>query len=241
MKRFIYINTLIATFLCMTATSCMNKDADMSYDSPAGFYPSYQNIVTTHVIDGGGYYFTLDNGTSLFVRRCDTPFDAQGNDGKRAIIYYDFLSSTTEGFDRDIVVYTAEPILTKQVEKAATAEEAAAFGIDAISIDRAWISGSWLNISYTLPSVTTSRHRISLVDNAAAEHDVPEGYIYLEFRHDTHPTADFTTIGSTYSWSYVCYALGEYHPTAQGKSGLYLRYEDISEGTQFLKVEYSAE
>jgi len=217
----------------------MKGDASMAADSPAGFYPSYQNIVTTHVIAGGGYYFTLDNGTSLFVRRCDTEFDAQSNDGKRAIIYYDFMSSTTEGYDRDIAVYTAEPILTKAVERAANAEEAAAFGSDAISIDRAWISGSWLNISYTLPKVTTARHRISLVDNAAAEYGAPEGYIYLEFRHDTHPSVDFTTIGSTYSWSYVCYALGEYHPAVQGKSGLYLRYDDISNGTQFLKVEYS--
>lgn len=211
------------------------------------YNPIYSAYVTVNTTGTADYFFTMDNGKTLYPAQKKFPFnptDADGNskNGKRAFIIFDYLNkSQVAGYDHSIVLYDAGDILSKNVETAeSTADADERFGNKLILVKDRGLNDKWLSIIYDFPySPNTSYHRISLVNNLQAElpTDMPQDYTYLEFRHKEESSNESK---NSYMSNIVSYDLGDLHPAVTGKKGLYIAIINSEGEPTYEKIDYSA-
>lgn len=189
-------------------------------------YPSYLSFVTVQVPEDSpaDYYFRFDNQQTAWPGNKErVMYNSNEKEGRRAIIYFNYLPEEQPGYDYNIDLYSVMDILSKEVEVAETTDDILELGDDRIGVNEACIRGGWLDLYYYYPTDGrgTTRHRLSLVDNRTATPpaDMPSDYIYLEFRQH----ADGDTSGLSIARNYVSYRLGAYDPTTSGKRGICLR------------------
>lgn len=225
------LSPLLLLGLMISGTACDKVESD---------YPSYLSFVTVQVPEESpaDYYFLFDNQQKVWPgNKSRVMYNSNQKDGKRAIIYFDYLSQQQPGYDFNIDLYSVMDILSKEVEVAETTDDILELGDDRIGVSEACIRGGWLDIYYYFPTngLGTSSHRLSLVDNhtATPPADMPSDYIYLEFRQN----ADGDTSGLSMSRSYVSYRLGEYDPTVTGHKGICLRVAPHHGEVTYLYIE----
>lgn len=214
-------------------------------DSPD---PVYQAYVTVNTTDANDYYFTLDDGKTLYPEQKMFPYnpvDADGNskNGKRAVIIFDFLNKTVAtGYDHSIVLYEVGDVLTTSVETAGnTAEADEKFGNRAIKIRASGLNDKWLTLNYAYPyDADANYHRISLVNNLQAPlpDDMPKDYTYLEFRHNEENSSPSKNL---YLANLIAFDLGALHPAVTRKKGLYIAVIHADDAPTYVKVDYKSE
>ena len=213
-----------------------------SCDDDQGSYPDYASMCTVKVIDDNNYYFQLDNDDTVYpLDKSNIPYystkndDGESKDGKRTIIYYSKLDTKTEPYTNDIALYYGViDILTKPIDVATTELELAEYGDDPIVIENGWTDNGWLNILFVINQGGYKSHRISMVDNKtiSAPEDMPEGYQYLELRHD-----DFNDLG-VYRDGYVSYKLSdEYNPEVTNKKGFYIKVSNFNGDVKYVTID----
>lgn len=147
-------------------------------------------------------------------------YNANGKNGNRAVIYYNFLASSVPGFDHNIALYDVVDITSKEIVMADNAGSLLTLGDSPVGIDEARISGDWLDICCYYPAqnaTSSAENRISLVDNRTVQPptEMPQGYTYLELRLKTNGETSPLNIRR----SCISYRLGEYGSASTGGKG----------------------
>ena len=102
---------LLLSLLCLAAfiPACDKDESD---------YPSYISFATVAVPaqSSRNYYFVLDDGATVYPSDKDRiMYNANGKNGNRAVIYYNFLASSVPGFDHNIALYDVVDITSKEI------------------------------------------------------------------------------------------------------------------------------
>lgn len=221
--------------LCLSAllTTC-DKDETV--------YPtlvSYATIVVP-ATSRLNYHFILDDGAKAYAdNKSRLDYDSSGKNGKRVVIYYNLLPQAPAGYDCSLSLFDVGDILSKEVEVAKSQQDLVCMGYDPIGIEKARISGGWLDIQYYYPAeyIGKEQHRLSLVDNQTVRPpaDMPPGYTYLEFRQN----AGGDPSGQKLYKNFISYRLGSYDPAVTGSKGIYLRVAAPYGQTTYLLLEYA--
>lgn len=240
MKKFKFIGFIFATITAMSIfQSCLDDD-----DRPSDLLV----ISTINRIseDNKEFYFTLDNGKTMF------PNNAQGwageayEDGQRAFVIFNELEQPVNGYDYNIQVRQINKVLTKDIvtmdDNENTEEK---IGDDKINATYMWISKDkkYLTIEYQYYGThsTDKKHFLNLVINNKegvttenGENDDNE-YINLEFRHNSKgdsPDSGYLNEG------YVSFKLDKIKEQMEGKKGLAIRVKTLYDGKKDYEVPF---
>ncbi|WP_303014079.1 NigD-like protein [uncultured Bacteroides sp.] len=240
MKKFKFIGFIFATITAMSIfQSCLDDD-----DRPSDLL-----VISTinHISeDSKEFYFTLDNGKTMF------PNNAQGwageayEDGQRAFVIFNELEQPVNGYDYNIQVRQINKVLTKDIvtmdDNENTEEK---IGDDKINATYMWISKDkkYLTIEYQYYGThsTDKKHFLNLVINNKegvttenGENDDNE-YINLEFRHNSEgdsPDSGYLNEG------YVSFKLDKIKEQMEGKKGLAIRVKTLYDGEKDYEVPF---
>ena len=181
MKRLnLFLMTIIFVAIPVLQ-SCNNNDGYSMGDIR-------RDWATVSLIDDNNYYLTSDNIGTLIPISSAVPW-YKPEEGQRVVVYFNPLYDNYQGYDMAIKVEAIRNILTKPVEWL-TAENDEEFGNDPVWIYKdggMWVTGKYLNIvfRYDIP-VNGNKHRVSLVEPETTIASVNDGYIHLEYRHNTY-------------------------------------------------------
>lgn len=222
------------TFLVLTLTLILAPFMQSCLDDNDDYFLA---IATFRTIDGGGNFFTLDDGEKMYPQR---PFSGGLEDGQRVYVYFDILDEKVDGYDYNIEVKGIEKILTKE-RFTMTEETADSIGDDRINIipdeNNIWFGDGYLNIRFHFLGTRNPQklHMVNLVRNEieGANEEEEEGYISMEFRHnayDDHP-------------SEVLYGIVSFKgPFAEeNMKGLKIRYKSIYDGVKYVKIDFDTD
>lgn len=186
--------------------------------------------VTVHVEGDGMYSFTGDQWGTLWPAATSI-IGYRGNEGDRAILYFNPLQQNFQGYDFAIKPELIDPVLTKTVEEL-DAENESEFGDDPAYIYDVWIAGGYLNMTFRQKVPAEKAHRVSLVRNmknmtgGAEEND---GYIHLEYRYNTYGD----TLNRMVSGA-VCYNLSTIEDELKAAKGIKLLIHSAVNGHRTL-------
>ena len=182
MKKGLYI-LLLSLGLGFTMVSCQDDDG---YST--GTY--WLSLATVSENTGGAYYFTLDDGSTLWCANADV--NRLGvKPEQRVLINYTRISDSHSGYDHFIRLNNIDTILCKNVFPISLATEDS-IGDDPIQIQDAWVSGIYANFHYSFLG-GEKRHMLNLTIDTTNLTDP----ITLELRHNAH--------GDSYSYRYAGY------------------------------------
>ena len=193
MKKFKFIAFFIAVMTTMPILqSCL--DDDSSSDSLV--------IGTINLIspDSKDFYFTLDDGKTMFPSNGNGWISDKNKDGQRAFVIFKELEEPVKGYDYNIQVREIKEILTKEIVTMGEGENTEEkIGDDKINSTYMWITQDkkYLTIEFQYYGTHSKdkKHFLNLVINnkeaEPAADDANDEYINLEFRHnDEGATAD---------------------------------------------------
>lgn len=222
MKRFAYL--LAACTLALFVTAC---------DDTEGDYPRRYSFVTEHTIEGqaADYYFTHDNGQRFYPADRSRIPGFRAHEGRRAIIYYNFLKETSPGYDHDIALYeVAHPRIGASID--ASDPDAPEFSDDAsteLILDNLTTSRQWLNLGIGYHAQDTDHHAFSLVMDEAAD-DADDGWLALTLYHSTEERTGWDTT------EFICFRLDPFAAALEGKQGIALRMRTFG-GERVYRIE----
>lgn len=234
MKKFKFIAFI---FVIMTTLPILQSclDDDSSSDS---LVISTINQVSP---DSKDFYFTLDDGKTMF------PSDVQGvanneyEDGQRAFVVFNKLDQTVEGYDYNVQVKRIKEITTKDIitlNEGVNTEEK--IGDDKINATYMWITQDkkYLTIEFQYYGTHNEdkKHLLNLVINnkgADPTADSDQDYIDLEFRHNDEGDSP-NDLGE----GYVSFKLDEIKDQLIGKKGLRIRVNTLYEKEKFYEVKF---
>ena len=239
MKKFKFIAFFIAVMTTMPILqSCL--DDDSSSDSLV--------IGTINLIspDSKDFYFTLDDGKTMFPSNGNGWISDKNKDGQRAFVIFKELEEPVKGYDYNIQVREIKEILTKEIVTMGEGENTEEkIGDDKINATYMWISKDkkYLTIEYQYYGThsTDKKHFLNLVINNKegattenGENDDNE-YINLEFRHNSEgdsPDSGYLNEG------YVSFKLDKIKEQMEGKKGLAIRVKTLYDGKKDYEVPF---
>lgn len=238
MKKFKFIAFILAILTTMPLLqSCLNDD-DSSSDSLV--------ISTINKIspDSKDFYFTLDDGKTMFPSNTLGMGSQNYVEGQRAFVVFNELDQPVAGYDYNIEVKRIKEILTKDIVTLGEGENTEEkIGDDKINATYMWITqdNKYLTIEfqYLGTHVDENKHFLNLVVNHKESESTTDAdtndYIDLEFRHNSEgDSPDHLGEG------YVSFNLNEIKEQLEGKKGLRIRVNSIYAGEKFYKVDFSS-
>ena len=179
--RFKVTVTMMATAVMCVLGLGLHSCLDEKVDSYARL-----TIGTIEVIEDNDYFFTLDDGTTMYPGDTTNIHNYTPVTGQRAIVYFDLLDEEVPGYDYNALIYRIENILTKDIYHMPTEKEDS-IGDDRINLNNVWISGNYVNVQYQFyyNAESGKTHMLNLVvnDSAPLPADAP---LPLEFRHNAY-------------------------------------------------------
>lgn len=189
--------------------------------------------VTVHVKGDGVYSFTGDHWGTMWAV-ASSIFGYRGNEGDRAVLYFNPLQKGYQDYDYAIKPEFIKPILTKPVEDITEADEEE-YGDDPAYVNDAWVAGGYLNMTFTQKLPASKKHRVSLVrsrkDNSDGSSQT-DGYVHLEYRYNTYGD----TLNQAVSGA-VCYNLSTLKSELETAKGIKLRIRSAVNGYRTLTFE----
>ena len=231
MRKLIYL-LLLAVVVPFTQ-SC-NSSSDSAKDS----------FLATLRSDGSkfGFMCILDNMKTAEVT--DLKGTYKHTDGDRVMIYGNLNRNTgASGYNYTVDIHQIAKIITDDVKTVSTPEEDV-YGNDGIKVSRAWVSGGYLNLEFSvnLNTLMSANCVISLVNNVINENknDGSNNYFELELRNKSNLNME-----ENYSVAHgmACFRLGEFNPEREGLSGIKLTYTELGskdgskKASTFAKIE----
>ena len=108
MKKFKFIAFIIAVMTTMPIfQSCLDDDS-----------PSDSLVISTINLispDSKDFYFTLDDGKTMFLSNGNGWISDKSKDGQRAFVIFKELEEPVKGYDYNIQVREIKEILTKEI------------------------------------------------------------------------------------------------------------------------------
>lgn len=229
----------IAALLTLTPLFQSCLDSDTNEDLWQNGTDGWLAMSTIKTLEGvaNGYYFGLDDGTKMYPGDTTSIHKYTVINGQRAFVYFNYLNESKADYDYNVKVEAINNILTKPIVELTT-ENAAAIGDDKINATRLWIAQDYLNIEFQYYGTKdeNKKHFLNLVQNKTISQLDEEGYICLEFRHNSEGDSP------TYlDEGYVSYKLDEIEEEMKTAKGLKIRVNTLYDGEQFRKVEFKKE
>lgn len=238
-KSTLTIPVLFVFIMTMAILSCDNDDSsDEAYDSQNELFV----ISTINTFpDKTNFYFTLDNGKTMFPGDKQEIDNKKYEDGQRAFVVFNMLKTPAEGYDYNIRVKQIREIPTKEtllIDKDGVIEE---IGDAPVNATYMWITQDkkYLTVEYQYYNSQNSNeaHSLNLVTfsgaNASPQVNENDEYMYLEFRHKAHQkNSDLLEEG------YVSFKLENIKDLLEGKKGLRIRVNTIYEGPRFYNIDF---
>lgn len=166
------LGLVISTFVFY---SCLDDDG---YSLDKAWY----SIATVRPLeDSNSYWFTLDNGTSLWPVATNIPW-YKPEKKQRVLIVYSLLSDDFQGYDNAVKILDLRSILTKPVAENLGEENDEIYGTDPVDISEMWIGDGYLNIVFEFNYGDNAVHYINLIETHG-EKNMP--YVF-EFRHHAY-------------------------------------------------------
>ena len=206
MKKFKFIAFFIAVMTTMPILqSCL--DDDSSSDSLV--------IGTINLIspDSKDFYFTLDDGKTMFPSNGNGWISDKNKDGQRAFVIFKELEEPVKGYDYNIQVREIKEILTKEIVTMGEGENTEEkIGDDKINSTYMWITQDkkYLTIEFQYYGTHSEdkKHFLNLVIN--------DNEVYISFKLD------------------------KIQDQMKGKKGLRIRVKTLYNGEKFYEVKFPA-
>ena len=221
MKKFKFIAFFIAVMTTMPILqSCL--DDDSSSDSLV--------IGTINLIspDSKDFYFTLDDGKTMFPSNGNGWISDKNKDGQRAFVIFKELEEPVKGYDYNIQVREIKEILTKEIVTMGEGENTEErIGDDKINSTYMWITQDkkYLTIEFQYYGTHSEdkKHFLNLVIN----------------NKDAEPAADGDT-ADRLGEGYISFKLDKIQDQMKGKKGLRIRVKTLYNGEKFYEVKFPA-
>lgn len=239
MKKLNSIVILLLLFSASLLQSCLDDDSSSWKDTIPE--DAKLGIVTIHLTDTNSpsdYYFTLDNGKTIYPAIKTNFEDYKAVEGQRAFAYLRMMDNadlkTMEGYDYNAELYKIVDILTKPIIPF-TEEIADSIGDDYINVTHRWIAQGYLTMEYQFygSGHPDFMHMLNLVHNKAAKLIDEEGYINLEFRHNA-----FNDVKTKLREGLVSFKLDQIADDMKIAKGLKIRVNTVYDGIQYYKINF---
>lgn len=225
MKKLSFIAVTMMLALVPALQSCLDDDG-----------PSYSDlaIATIRQIEGKEYYFSLDDGKKMYPGDITAVQHYPFVDGKRAFVSFNRLEEKVPGYDYNIQVERIDSILTKDIIPL-TEETADSIGDNRINVTYRWVAQGYLNMEYQFYGTRNpnKRHMLNLVHNQDTELVDEDGYINLEFRHNS-----FEDNGGFLGEGLVSFKLDKVAEEMKTAKGLRIRVKTIYDGEKFYNIDF---
>lgn len=231
------ISTCILGILLLGFLSSCNDDDK--------HYAYYTGLATVVPNEDGEYTksFILDDGTSLYVGSSSY---ASTPSSERAIISFDLLNETKEGFDNVIHLKGFFDVLTKPVIYIDPEDEILqdSIGDNGIKVFSVWTApeSEYINLKFGYNMSNSSRHMVNLVADSESKTFTDGEPIKLRFRHKVVEGDELYASGALY----VSFKIDDYIKENIGKAEELLfeiRWEEYSGTvkTETIKVKLPTE
>ena len=195
--------------------------------------------------DSKEFYFTLDNGKTMFPSNSQAWGGEKFENGQRAFVIFNELEQPVNGYDLNIQVRGINPILTKDIITMGEDDnDEEKVGDDKINTTYMWINkdNKYLTIEFQYYGTHSEdkKHFLNLVINdkeetapTADEDSAEDEYINLEFRHNSE--GDYPqSLGE----GYVSFKLDKIKDRMEGKKGLRIRVNTLYGGPKTYEVKF---
>lgn len=238
MKRLKLIAATLLLLLVPFLQSCLDDDCNgfdcFPEDTELG-------IATIHLTDENStneYYFTLDNGKTVYPAIKKYNDSKKIIEGQRAFIYIKTIDNNSpeavEGYDLNAELFYIETILTKPIIPL-TKKTADSIGDDRINMTHHWVAQGYLTMEFQYYGThnPNQKHMLNLVDNENTELVDEEGYINLEFRHNAYDDGK-ADLGE----GLVSFKLDKVAKEMETAKGLKIRVNTIYDGIKYYKIDF---
>lgn len=235
MKKFQV--TLLALIGLVIGSACNEKEGD---------YPYMHALITTvRTLDSDDrlsddYYFERDNGETLFPSERPTGFKPQNL--QRALIYFDLLPQSVEGYTYNIRLYEATMLFTGTSKVVTTREELEALGGDRTGFRQESfnLTHKWLTFHAIYPVTDNSKHTFALAVDRTSEQpggrrgDTPQdnGYLPVTLCHSAGGD-----VAGYRQGHYISFDLEPIAEELKEKKGIELRIDTFENGTKYVKLD----
>mgnify|MGYP003044670505 FL=1 len=194
--------------------------------------------------DSKEFYFTLDNGKTMFPSNSQAWGGEKFENGQRAFVIFNELEQPVNGYDYNVQVKQINEILTKDIVEMDDDENTEEkIGDDKINTTDMRINkdNKYLTIEFQYYGTHSAdkKHFLNLViPKAEAAPTTEDGsgkdeYINLEFRHNSE--GDYPqTLGE----GYVSFKLDKIKDRMEGKKGLRIRVNTLYSGIKTYEVKF---
>ena len=166
--------------------------------------------------DSKEFYFTLDNGKTMFPSNSQAWGGEKFENGQRAFVIFNELEQPVNGYDYNIQVRDITKVLTKEIVTMDDEENTE----EKIGDDK----------KHFLNLVINNKEADSAAEN---EDNTDDEYINLEFRHNSErDSPDHLGEG------YVSFKLDKIEEQIEGKKGLNIRVRTLYDGIKNYKVQF---
>lgn len=226
MKRTNIFLFALLTFLCSISFSSCHDDG---YSLGAFVI----NLATVNPIkeNSNTYYFTLDNGETLWCAASDIHYKPSKK-GQRVWLNYTLLSDSINGFDHYIKVNGLREILTKKVIEL-TPQNEKEIGHDPIKVLQYWIGDNYLNIYFGYNTGNEKPHTINLIQKSL-DGVLSDNSRILELRNNAN--GDPQKYGAK---NYASFDLRPFRRNGQDSIHLVLKALDFDNKEQEYQIIYS--
>ena len=189
------------------------------------------------------FYFTLDNGQTLYPTRIDGGINNTYTDGQRAFIIFSLIDEEVTGYDHNIHLKSVTLIPTRPVIQATGSESPeSTWGNSPINVTYMWMSSDckYLTLEYQYygNAASSAGESFNLVlpadDDDPSTNPVPSDVLYLEFRHKNEGSAS-----PRLQEGYVSFNLNDIYPLMAGKNTLRISVNTIYNGNKTYDVAYT--
>ena len=195
--------------------------------------------------DSKEFYFTLDNGETMFPSNSQAWGGEKFENGQRAFVIFNELEQPVNGYDYNVQVKQINEILTKDIVEMDDDENTEEkIGDDKINTTDMRINkdNKYLTIEFQYYGTHSEdkKHFLNLVINdkeetapTADEDSAEDEYINLEFRHNSErDSPDHLGEG------YVSFKLDKIKDRMEGKKGLRIRVNTLYGGPKTYEVKF---
>lgn len=234
MKNLKFIAFIFATIATVPFLQSCNDDDDS---------PNDQLVISTinTIQDSKDFYFTLDNGKTMYPGNPQGMGSKAYENGQRAFVIFKELNEPVNGYDYNVEVKRIQEILTKEIVTMGEGENTEEnIGDNNINTTFMWITQDhkYLTIEFQYYGThqDDKKHFLNLVINPSdteSTTDSDNDYIDLEFRHNNE--GDYP---ERLDEGYVSFKLDKIKEQIEGKKGLRIRVNTMYNGVKFYEVKF---
>lgn len=215
--------------LCLTLAVSLVSCSDGNGYSLDKFWVS---TATVTELGNDAFYFTLDNGTTLWVAASATNYKPKS---KRVVINYTILSDQIADYDHSIRLngYLAD-ILIKDVIYISPDDTAKqdSIGNDPIKIISILEGGGYLNIKFKYNIGGGHPHLLNLV-SSSPDLSVNDDLVKLELRHNQNNDSEYRP-----AEGYINFNIAPYRVSGRDRVNFEISVKDFSGETKVYAIEY---